>query len=171
VEPVSPDFGILPVILVYSVEAFIGANRPNCEAPARINSDASVARVGSLAPQPAECLRLSASGALPVNSNVVFVGDYHSRSARTHYSSEYSFPDVSRRTWESAQQPDDGRAELEWLANESRHYTGEWVALDGNRLVAHGPKLAAVKAAAQAAGVSRPFFASVPDDDLLFGGW
>jgi predicted DNA-binding antitoxin AbrB/MazE fold protein len=74
-------------------------------------------------------------------------------------------------SWESTQQPDDSRAELDWLSNESRHYTGEWVALDGNRLVAHGPKLAAVKAAAHAAGVSRPFFASVPDDDLPFGGW
>ena len=74
-------------------------------------------------------------------------------------------------SWESGQQPDDGRAELDWLTSESRHYRGEWVALDGNRLVAHGPKLAAVKAAAQAAGVSRPFFASVPDDDLPFGGW
>ena len=72
---------------------------------------------------------------------------------------------------ESAKPIDDGRAELEWLANESRHFAGEWVALDGNRLVAHGPKLAAVKAAAQAAGVSRPFFASVPDSDLPFGGW
>jgi predicted DNA-binding antitoxin AbrB/MazE fold protein len=49
-------------------------------------------------------------------------------------------------SWESAQQLDDSRAELDWLANESRDYTGEWVALDGNRLVAHGPKLAAVKA-------------------------
>jgi predicted DNA-binding antitoxin AbrB/MazE fold protein len=74
-------------------------------------------------------------------------------------------------SWESAHQPDNSRAELEWLASESRHYTGEWVALDGKRLVAHGPKLAAVKAAAQAAGVSRPFFASMPDDDLPFGGW
>ena len=73
-------------------------------------------------------------------------------------------------SWESGQ-PDDSRAELEWLASESRHYTGEWVALDGNRLVAHGPKLAAVKATAHAAGVLRPFFASVPDDDLRFGGW
>ena len=60
---------------------------------------------------------------------------------------------------------------LEWLANESRPYAGEWVALDGNRLVAHGPKLAAVKAAAEEAGVSQPFFASVPDSDLPFGGW
>jgi hypothetical protein len=38
-------------------------------------------------------------------------------------------------------------------------------------MVAHGPKLAEVKAAAQAAGVSHPFFASVPDSDLPFGGW
>jgi predicted DNA-binding antitoxin AbrB/MazE fold protein len=74
-------------------------------------------------------------------------------------------------SWESATPTDDGRAELEWLANESRHFAGEWVALDGNRLVAHGPKLAAVKAAALAAGVSQPFFASVPDSDLPFGGW
>jgi hypothetical protein len=33
-----------------------------------------------------------------------------------------------------------------------------------------GRKLAAVKAAAQVAGVARPFFASVPEDDLAVGG-
>jgi predicted DNA-binding antitoxin AbrB/MazE fold protein len=73
--------------------------------------------------------------------------------------------------WEFPQDFDDSLAELEWLAHESRPYTGEWVALDGNRLIAHGPKLAAVKMAAQAAGVSRPFFASMPDGDMPFGGW
>ena len=73
-------------------------------------------------------------------------------------------------SWES-QSFEDSRAELEWLVKESHCYAGEWVALDGIRLVAHGPKLAAVKAAAQASGVSNPFFASVPDDDLPFGGW
>jgi len=74
-------------------------------------------------------------------------------------------------SWESAKPIDDGRAELEWLARKSRPFAGEWVALDGNRLVAHGLKLAAVRAAAQAAGVAQPFFASVPDNDLPFGGW
>ena len=74
-------------------------------------------------------------------------------------------------SWESAQQPDDSRAELDWLANESRHYTGEWVALDGNRLLAHGPKLAAVKAAAQAAGSFAALFRQCARDDLPFGGW
>jgi len=60
------------------------------------------------------------------------------------------------------------RAELEWLAKESGPYAGQWVALHGNDLVAHGPKLAVVSAAARAAGVEEPFFASVPDDkDLL----
>jgi predicted DNA-binding antitoxin AbrB/MazE fold protein len=74
-------------------------------------------------------------------------------------------------TSESAEQVDDARAEFDWLANESRQYPGEWVALGGSRLVEHGRKLAVVRTAARAAGVSRPFFASVPDDDLPFGGW
>jgi predicted DNA-binding antitoxin AbrB/MazE fold protein len=87
---------------------------------------------------------------------------------RVHVTVEDRNPPLSS---EPAQPLDHSRAELEWLANESRNFAGEWVALDGNSLVAHGPKLAVVKAAAQAAGVSRPFFASVPDDDLPFGGW
>ena len=52
---------------------------------------------------------------------------------------------------ESAKPIDDAAAELEWLSRESRQFAGERVALDGNRLVAHGPKLAAVKATAQKA--------------------
>ena len=62
--------------------------------------------------------------------------------------------------------------ELRWLAEESGPYAGEWVALDGFRLIAHGGKLAAVSAAAKAAGTVEPFFARVPRDrDLPFGGW
>jgi hypothetical protein len=64
------------------------------------------------------------------------------------------------------------REELLWLARESGPYAGEWVALDGPRLVAHGEKLASVGAAARVAGVVEPFFARVPrDKDLPFGGW
>ena len=74
-------------------------------------------------------------------------------------------------SWESPQPVDGSRAEFKWLATESGPYAGEWVPLDGNRLVAHGPKLAAVKTAAQAAGVPKPLFASVPNDSLPFGGW
>ena len=75
-------------------------------------------------------------------------------------------------SWESAEPLHERREELEWLARESGPYSGEWVALDGGQLVAHGLRLAAVSAAARAAGVEEPFFASVPDDrDLPFAGW
>lgn len=74
--------------------------------------------------------------------------------------------------WESSEPVNERREEMEWLARESGSYAGQWIALDRNRLVAHGPKLAAVRAAARAAGIEEPFFASVPDDkDLPFAGW
>ena len=64
------------------------------------------------------------------------------------------------------------RGELRWLAENSGPYAGEWVALDDCRLIAHGAKLADVRAAATAAGVPEPFFASVPaDSQTPFGGW
>ena len=74
-------------------------------------------------------------------------------------------------SWQSQEPLNERREEMLWLAKESAPYAGQWVALDGSRLLAHGPKLAAVSAAARAAGVSEPFFASVPDNDLPFGGW
>lgn len=62
--------------------------------------------------------------------------------------------------------------EMRWLADESGPYAGQWVALDGSRLVAHGTELAGVSAAARAAGVSRPLLTHLPPaDDLRFGGW
>ena len=72
----------------------------------------------------------------------------------------------------TATQPANERtAELDWLSKESAAYAGQWVALHGRQLIAHGPKLAAVREAARAAGIAAPFFASVPDEDLPFGGW
>ncbi len=65
----------------------------------------------------------------------------------------------------------DRRAEMDWLAKESAPYAGEWVALDGARLVAHGPALAVVSDAAKAGGDEEPLFAHVPVDDLPFAGW
>lgn len=77
-----------------------------------------------------------------------------------------------RLSWESTAPVNERREELQWLARESAAYAGEWVALDGPRLVAHGDKLAMVRAAAKAAGIAEPFFARVQKDkDLPFGGW
>jgi len=78
----------------------------------------------------------------------------------------------ARMSWESTQPVNERREELQWLARESGPYAGEWVALDGPSLVAHGEKLASVRAAANVAGVIEPFFARVPrDKDTSFGGW
>ena len=77
----------------------------------------------------------------------------------------------SQLSWASTEPVNKRTAELEWLSAESAPYAGQWVALDGGRLIAHAPRLAAVREAACAAGVTDPFFASIPDNDLPFGGW
>jgi predicted DNA-binding antitoxin AbrB/MazE fold protein len=62
--------------------------------------------------------------------------------------------------------------ELRWLATHSGSYAGEWVALDGARLLSHGKKLSEVQTTAAAAGSVEPFFARVPrEKDVPFGGW
>jgi predicted DNA-binding antitoxin AbrB/MazE fold protein len=77
-----------------------------------------------------------------------------------------------RLSWESAEPLNERGEELQWLARKSALYAGEWVALDGPSLVAHGERLANVRAAAKAAGVIEPFFARVPrDKDTPFAGW
>jgi predicted DNA-binding antitoxin AbrB/MazE fold protein len=69
-------------------------------------------------------------------------------------------------------QVNERREEFLWLANESGPYAGQWVALDGSRLVAHGAKLGTVSEAARAAGVDRPLLTHLPPEgDLPFGGW
>jgi predicted DNA-binding antitoxin AbrB/MazE fold protein len=78
----------------------------------------------------------------------------------------------TRVSWEPVEPLNERREELQWLTKESGPYAGEWVALDGPRLIAHGERLAAVTAAAKSAGVDNPFFARVPRDrNMPFGGW
>ena len=74
-------------------------------------------------------------------------------------------------SWESSEPVNERREEMRWLAKESGSYAGEWVALEGSGLVAHGAKLADVMDAATAAGASDPLFARVPSDTVPFGGW
>jgi hypothetical protein len=73
--------------------------------------------------------------------------------------------------WKSPGRFNERREEMRWFAEESHAYPGEWVAIEGPRLVAHGKKLADVRAATKAAGARDPLFASVPSDTTPFGGW
>ena len=78
----------------------------------------------------------------------------------------------ARLSWDTAGPVNERREELRWLSTESGPYAGEWVALDGPRLIAHDERLASVSAAARAAGVAEPLFARVPrDKEIPFGGW
>ena len=48
----------------------------------------------------------------------------------------------------------EGQLSMDWLREHAHEYPGQWLALAGDRLVAHAPDRAAVRAAAEAAGLS-----------------
>ena len=68
----------------------------------------------------------------------------------------------------------DRTPEMRWLA-ENRHkdaYVDQWVALDGDSLVAVDPDGLKVYQAAKAKGIEVPFVVHLgPKDPLPFGGW
>jgi hypothetical protein len=61
----------------------------------------------------------------------------------------------------------DSTLELEWLVAHAHEYKGEWVALDGDRLIAHGADHDEVAASAQADGAHLPLIHFVEDPDNL----
>jgi Family of unknown function (DUF5678) len=62
--------------------------------------------------------------------------------------------------------------ELRWLKEHHHEYMGQWVALGGDRLVAHGTNAREVFQAAREAGVKVPFIEQIlPTDEMPFGGW
>ncbi len=65
----------------------------------------------------------------------------------------------------------DPRPAMEWLRSHSKEYGDCWVALDGNRLIAHGPDAEAVYAAAEADSAYLPlikFIESVDAPPFVF---
>lgn len=61
---------------------------------------------------------------------------------------------------------------LNWLAEHRQEYLEQIVALDGDRLLAHGTDARAVYLAARRAGVEVPSLIHVRErSDLPFGGW
>jgi hypothetical protein len=59
----------------------------------------------------------------------------------------------------------DYKSSLQWLAEHAREYAGQWVALDGGRLIAHGPDHQQVSATAKADGAYLPLIELVEDPD------
>jgi hypothetical protein len=63
-------------------------------------------------------------------------------------------------------------AEMQWIGKNAARYIGQWLALDGERLISHGATLNEVDAEARARGVEEPLFYHVPQDwgQLSAGG-
>ena len=68
--------------------------------------------------------------------------------------------------------PVDFTKELAWLAAHRDEYIGQWIVLDGDRLVGHGSDPRPIVAQARAEGVIAPFIEFVRDTSQPFmGGW
>jgi hypothetical protein len=59
----------------------------------------------------------------------------------------------------------DSTREMRWIARHFRQYVGQWVALDGDRLIAHSENAEEVFAAAKEDGAHMPLFHFVEDPD------
>jgi len=62
---------------------------------------------------------------------------------------------------------------LSWLHENREKYSGQWVALDGDRLITTGPTAKEVYSKAKAEGVEIPFVELVTDQEPVpsTGGW
>lgn len=66
----------------------------------------------------------------------------------------------------------DRSLEMKWIVEHRKEYSGQWVALDGDRLLSHGKDAREVFAIARNSGVEAPFFVHLEAEDALpFGGW
>ena len=62
--------------------------------------------------------------------------------------------------------------ERAWVEGHREEFLGQWVALDGGNLVAHGTDARAVYDEARAQGVDAPYLDQVmPKADAYVGGW
>jgi hypothetical protein len=62
--------------------------------------------------------------------------------------------------------------EMRWLSRHEAEFAGQWLALDGDRLIAHAPDAQQVYKEAFAAGVEAPFVAFAEDPQKpQWGGW
>ena len=62
---------------------------------------------------------------------------------------------------------------LRWLHQNRQKYSGQWVALNGDRLMASGPTAKEVYSKAKAEGIAIPFVEQVTDPEPVpsTGGW
>jgi hypothetical protein len=67
----------------------------------------------------------------------------------------------------------DRTRETRWIADNRSAYADQWVAVEGDRLIAAGVDARTVFAAAKAKGIESPFVVHIPPEDSLpfVPGW
>jgi hypothetical protein len=66
----------------------------------------------------------------------------------------------------------DRTQELAWIAQHGREYPGEWVVLEGNRLIGHGVDPKPLVERARSQGVERPLVTRIEvEPTASMGGW
>ncbi len=63
------------------------------------------------------------------------------------------------------------RRALQWIEDHKEEFDGQWVVLDGDKLIAHGKDAKSVYEKAKAKGIGTPFMERVKAKELPFGGW
>jgi hypothetical protein len=66
----------------------------------------------------------------------------------------------------------DRSREMAWITAHRQEYLGEWVALDGERLIAHGSDPMSFRYKVRSEGIQRPFIVHIHEEPGPFmGGW
>lgn len=64
------------------------------------------------------------------------------------------------------------RKSMKWVAEHRAEYLGQWVVLDGDRLVSHGTDGGQVYDQAKAAGIAIPFLLHIVEEkEPFYAGW
>jgi hypothetical protein len=112
-------------------------------------------------------LSLSDQGSLFILSRIE-----ETHAPRTRGEVEAPIPVQMQRRLTSLRQPISRDREMRWLAENRDRFVGQWVVVEGDRLIASGPNSQEVFQAAKQAGIEIPFLVQVePEDQLPFGGW
>lgn len=121
----------------------------------------------------------------PMTDNQITITEEGAFIPRSLFNHEAEIVETLRRAAEqvaAAERPRPGQSErvempdfspeMRWIKEHKLEYAGQWVALDGDRLISHGMNAKEVFAAADQSGVEDPFFSHLePADALPFGGW
>jgi hypothetical protein len=85
----------------------------------------------------------------------------------TEQASEPAKPKPPRDKRVPSQPMPDSTQEMEWVEQHKNEYPGQWVALDGDRLIAASPNRMEISAAVKADGAKLPLILRIPSPDHL----